>query len=727
MNTLKKYEYKLENLDCAACSAKIEDALKKVDGLENVSVNFSKLKLTYETENVEFEKVKEIILNLEPEINITQYLNTNEHHHEHHHHEHHHHEHDECCSHNHNHEENLKIKSSDNRLKKDILRLIIGIILACISYLILEKNVKISALLLVISYAVLLYKTAQNAIKLLFKSKTINENLLITTSCIGAFIVGERFEGLMVILLYEIGKILENKAVNKSRKSIAKLMDIKPEYASRKVGEEFEKVNPEDVNINDIILIKKGEKVPLDGIIVKGESKLNTASLTGESKLRDVKVNDEILSGSINEGDILEVKVIKEYKDSTVNKILDMVENATDKKAKTETLVNKAAKIYTPIVIILAILVGIFLPIINTEVTYQESIYRALIFLVISCPCAIAISVPLSYFSGIGKSSKEGILIKGSDYLDALKDINVICLDKTGTITKGKFEVSNIKVLSNNFNEEYLLKLLALGESFTNHPIAKSILEYVDLKTKINYKDELDNVLNFEEISGKGLSYKYLNKDIFIGNKELVNYDEEIEEKGTIIFAKEGDAILGYVVLSDTIKDGVVDFIKKLKENNINSKMFTGDNLEIAKDIAEKVGINEVKAEMLPNEKYDELEKILNNNKNGKVSFVGDGINDSPVLARADIGIAMGGVGQESAIEASDVVIMTDDLNKIIKAIEISKKTNKIIKQNLIFAISIKIIVLCLSTLGLAGMWQAIFADVGVTLITIFNTLRILK
>ena len=727
MSTLKKYEYKLENLDCAACSAKIEDALKKVDGLENVSVNFSKLKLTYETENVEFEKVKEIVLNLEPEINITQYLNTNEHHHEHHHHEHYHHEHDECCLHNHNHEENFKIKSSDNRLKKDILRLIIGIILACISYMVLEKNVNISVLLLVISYVVLLYRTAQNAIKLLFKSKTINENLLITISCIGAFIVAERFEGLMVILLYEIGKILENKAVNKSRKSIAKLMDIKPEYASKKIGEEFEKVNPEEVNINDIILIKKGEKVPLDGIVVKGESKLNTASLTGESKLRDVKVNDEILSGSINESDILEVKVTKEYKDSTVNKILDMVENATDKKAKTETLVNKAAKIYTPIVIILAVLVGIFLPIINTEITYQESIYRALIFLVISCPCAIAISVPLSYFSGIGKSSKEGILIKGSDYLDALKDINMICLDKTGTITKGKFEVSNIKVLSDKFDEEYLLKILALGESFTNHPIAKSILEYVDLKTKINYKDELDNVLNFEEISGKGLYYKYLNKDVFIGNKELVNYNEEIDEKGTIIFVKEGDIVLGYVILSDTIKDGVIEFIKTLKEKNINSKMFTGDNLEIAKNIAEKVGINDVKAEMLPNEKYDELEKILNNNKKGKVSFVGDGINDSPVLARADIGIAMGGVGQESAIEASDVVIMTDDLNKIIKAIEISEKTNKIIKQNLIFAIGIKIIVLCLSTLGLAGMWQAIFADVGVTLITIFNTLRILK
>lgn len=730
MNILKKYNFKLENLDCANCASKIEEALKKENELKNVNVNFSKLKLSFETNNLDLDKIKNIITSLEPEVVVKDYEEKHNHNHEHHHN----HEYHGCDCHNHhhhNHDEkkhNSKIKENDKKIKLHTVRLVLGILLMGISFMNIIPNEMINNIVLILAYVVLLLRTFINSVKLLFKSKTINENLLITISCIGAYLVGERFEGLMVIILYEIGKILEEKAVNKSRKSISKLMDIKPEYANKKDGENIEKVDPKQVKIDDIIVVKKGEKIPLDGIVIKGESKLNTASLTGESKLFDVKENMEVLSGSINEGDILEIKVIREYDSSTVYKILELVENATDKKAKTETFVNKAAKIYTPIVIILAIMVGLFLPIINGNITYSESIYRALIFLVISCPCAIAISVPLSYFSGIGKASKVGILIKGSDYLDILKDIKVICFDKTGTLTKGKFEVEKIVRFNENISDDYVLEHIAIGESFTNHPIAKSLLDYVDLnKDNIDYKSKIDDVVDFKEISGKGIGYTLNGKNILIGNAELVEFKDEIKEIGTVIFLKENENILGYIVLSDIVKENAKDLITNLNKKGIVSKMFTGDNLEIAKDIAGKIGIKEIKAEMLPNEKYEEIEKILASNIKGKVAFTGDGLNDSPVLARADIGISMGGVGQEAAIEASDVVIMTDDVSKIYEAINISKKTCMIIKQNLLFAILTKIVVLVLSTFGFAGMWQAIFADVGVTLITVLNTLRILK
>ena len=719
MNILKKYNYKLENLDCPNCAMKIENALKKEETLNNVSINFSKLKLSFETDSLDLDKVKSIITGLEPNVQVTEWMSAGHMHQ-------HDHDHD-CCSHDHHghKKENKKIVQGEKKLKFHTTRLILGIILAVIAVFDIIPNEIVREIIMILSYVILLLRTATNSVKLLFKSKTINENFLITISSVGAYLVGEKFEGLMVIILYEIGKMLENKAINKSRKSISNLMDIKPEYANKKVGEEIVVVNPEEVNIDDVLIIKKGEKVPLDGVVVKGETKLNTASLTGESKLRDIKEGMEILSGSINEGEVIEIKITKEYHDSTVNRILELVENATDKKAKTETFVNKAARIYTPIVLILAILVATLLPIINGNITYSESIYRALIFLVISCPCAIAISVPLSYFSGIGKASKEGILIKGSDYLDVLKDIKIICFDKTGTLTKGKFEVEKVFTIDEEKSNKDMLLLVALGESFSNHPIAKSVLEYVE--GNIDYEQEIVNVKDYKEISGKGISFEYNSNIVLVGNAELVGYNENIDEVGTVIFVKENDTILGYILLSDTIKPETKDFIENLKKNNINTKMFTGDNVEIAKNVAEKVGIDEVKAEMLPTEKYEELEKIIESNKSGRVAFVGDGLNDSPVLARADIGISMGTIGQEAAIEASDVVIMTDKIDKIYDAIKISKKTGKIIKQNLIFAIGVKVSILILSTLGLAGMWQAIFADVGVTLITILNTLRILK
>ena len=611
-----------------------------------------------------------------------------------------------------------------------VCRLVIGIAIAFIG-MYAKLPATASIILIIVGYAILLYRTAKNAIKMLFKSKKINENFLITISCIGAYLVGEHLEGLMVIILYEIGKILEEKSINKSRKSIKDLMNIKPEYANLKIENDIKQVSPEEVKIGDIILVKEGEKVPLDGIVTKGNADLNTASLTGESKLSQVQEGKNVLSGSIVVDGMIEVKVTEKYENSTVSRILDLVENATDKKAKTETFVNKASSIYTPIVIGLAAIVAIILPLF-TDIPYvgnNGSIYRALIFLVISCPCSIAISVPLSYFSGIGKSSKEGILIKGSDYIDAIKDIKEIVFDKTGTLTKGEFEIQKIDILS-NYNEQEVLKYAAMGERFSNHPIAKSII-------KAN-KVDVDNVevQDFKEIAGKGLSYQYDGKTILVGNSTLVNDENKADEKDdtTIIYVKVGDELVGIIYLGDTIKDGAKEAIRQLNAQGIRTSMFTGDNHKNAEKIGKELGIQNIKSEMLPQDKYNELEKIINantknseNSTNRKVAFVGDGINDSPVLARADVGISMGGVGSESAIEASDIVIMTDDISKIRDAINISKKTCGIIKQNLIFSVGVKVLILLLSVLGISGMWQAVFADVGVTILTIFNTLRILK
>lgn len=680
---MKKYEFILKDLDCAGCANEIQEKLEKNSKLHNVSVNFAKLKLTYETDEVSVEEVRKAVKEQEPDVELIEISN--------------------------------KKEEEKSTIIGQIIRLIAGIILAIIG-LYANLPLEVGKFLIIIGYAILLYRTTKNAIKILLKSKKINENFLITISCIGAYLVGEYLEGLMVIVLYEIGKILEEKSINKSRKSIKELMNIKPEYANLKKENDINQVVPEDVKIGDIILVKEGERVPLDGIVIKGKANLNTASLTGESKLTQVKEEENVLSGCIVTQGILEIKVTEKYENSTVSRILDLVENATDKKAKTETFVSKASSIYTPIVILLAILVAIFLPIF-TKVSYigsNGSIYRALIFLVISCPCSIAISVPLSYFSGIGKSSKEGILIKGSDYIDTIKDIKEIVFDKTGTITKGEFEIQEIQALGQYTNQE-ILKYAAMGERYSNHPIAKSII-------KAN-KEELGDIYDFKEIAGKGLSYKYNDKTVLIGNSQLVGIDNKNDT--TKIYIKIEEEIIGTISLGDTIKDGTKEAIEQLKILGIKTSMFTGDNKMIAEKVANEIGIENVKAEMLPQDKYNELEKLLNEKK--KVAFVGDGINDSPVLARADIGISMGGVGSESAIEASDIVIMTDNISKIIDAIKISKKTCRIIKQNLIFSISIKILILVLSILGIGGMWQAVFADVGVTIITIFNTLRILR
>ena len=689
---MKNYKYILEGLDCANCAKKIENKIANTEGYKNVNVNFSTLKLSFQTDKKDVKKeVCNIVKSIEPDVIVR--------------------------------EESEKSDTKAERSGLDIIRLIVGVAVYFIAmYLNFETNIQIIAT--IISLSILLIKVFKKSLTQIFKNKVLDENALITISAIGACFVGKTMEGVMVITLYEIGKILESKAVNRTRKSISQLMDIKPEYAYLKNNEEVKQVAPEDVKIGDIIIVKTGDKIPLDGTVISGNAEIDNSLLTGESALIKVEKGSKILSGGINVQGLLEIKVDKIYENSTVNQILNLVENATDKKAKTETFVAKAAKIYTPTVLVLAILVAVFMPLLFKKVTYSESIYKALIFLVISCPCSIAISVPLSYFSGIGKASKKGILIKGSDYLDSLKDINQIIFDKTGTITTGDFSISKVQVLDNNYTEDKILDYLIMGEKFSNHPIAKSIL-----KTS---KKELDTskVENFKEIVGKGLQYQYAGKIIKIGNKEIL---EGIQDKGfkenneTELYLVIDDELVGKIILVDEIKNDAKITIKKLEKLGIKTKMFTGDKQKVANIIADQIGINEVKAEMLPQDKYNELETVLKNNKTGKVAYVGDGINDSPVLARADIGISMGGIGTSSAIEASDVVIMTDELNKLLEAISISKRTNKIIKQNLIFAIGVKLLILLLSLLGAADMWEAVFADVGTTLITIFNTIRILK
>lgn len=676
-----KYKYRLKNLDCPNCANKIECELNKQKSIIDAKVNFSKLELTIETNQTDNPKdlISSIIKKIEPDVEI---LNTKE-----------------------------EINNS-NTLKYKIIRLSLGIIFSLLGVFLFKNT--LSKIFIIIGFIILLSKTATNAIKSLIKSHDINENLLVTISCIGAYFTNNINEGLMVIILYEIGKLLEYIAIDNSRKSISELMDIKPEYANLKIDNKITKVNPEEVKVGDTIVVLEGEKVPLDGIILSGHAKLNTQTITGESNLKEVKQKDTILSGSINVKGLLEIKVTSKYESSTVSKILELTETATDKKAKLETLITKISKIYTPLVLILAIIVIITFPILF-NLSIKESLYRVLVFLVISCPCAIAISVPLSYFSALGTSSKKGILIKGSDYLDSLGNIKEIIFDKTGTITTGKFLDYKLELLDKKYQEEEIITYLVSGEILSNHPIAKSITTiFKDIKVL--------KVTNFKEISGKGITYKIKNKLVKVGTSNFC----QIKDNTSAIYISVNNTPVAKLELADKIKDDAKDTISKLKDLGIKTKMFTGDDKEIATNIAAKVGIDEVHYELLPQDKFRLLEKDLEK-IDGVVVFVGDGINDTPSLALADIGISMGGLGSDSAISTSDIVIMNDKLEKIIEAINISKKTTKIIKQNLIFALSIKVLVLILSAIGISSMWEAVFADTGLTLLTILNTTRILK
>lgn len=681
MNILKKYKYRLNNLDCANCANKIEERLKKENNLSDVVVNFSSLTLSFmSNDDIKIEDISDIVTKIEPEVVVTK----------------------------------IDEKVKETKKNYNLIRLIFGIIIALLGLYVNFNNEIINKILIIVSYVILLYRTFKVAVKMLIKSHTINENALITISAIGAYFVDKQMEGLMVIILYEIGKILEEKAVNNSRNSIKDLMNIKQDFANKVVGDKTKVINVEDVKINDILIIKKGEKIPVDGIVIEGETKLNLFSLTGESDLVNKKENDEVLSGSINEEKVIKIKATKLFNDSTVSKILSLIEDATDKKSKTETFVAKMAKYYTPIVLIISVITFICF-ILFTDLTTYESIYRALVFLVISCPCAIAISVPLSYFTGIGVSSKNGILVKGSNYLDLLSRVNKIVFDKTGTLTSGAFKVTSFNLLDSSYSEDYILKLYALGENLSNHPIAKSIMNYVNI-------DVNEKVKNHKEIEGLGVSYTYDDKKIKIGNNKMF----DIKNDGSLnIYLSIDDKIVSSLTINDGIKEGVENTLKELSKKSIETYMFTGDSKVNALSISEKLNIDKVYYELLPTEKYEKLEELLNDKD--VVAFIGDGINDAPSLKRADIGISMGSIGSSSAIEASDIVIMDDDISKINKAISISNKVKRIIKENLVFSIGVKILILVLSAIGIANMWQAVFADVGVTIISILNTLRIMK
>lgn len=678
---MKKYKYRLNNLDCANCANKIEERLKKENNLSDVVVNFSSLTLSFmSNDDIKIEDISDIVTKIEPEVVVTKI------------------------------DEEVK----ENKKNYNLIRLIIGVIIALFGLYVNFNNEIINKILIIASYVILLYRTFKVAVKMLIKSHTINENALITISAIGAYFVDKQMEGLMVIILYEIGKILEEKAINNSRNSIKDLMNIKQDFANKVVADKTKVINVEDVKINDILIIKKGEKIPVDGIVIEGETKLNLFSLTGESDLVNKKENDEVLSGSINEEKVIKIKATKLFNDSTVSKILSLIEDATDKKSKTETFVAKMAKYYTPIVLIISVITFICF-ILFTDLTTYESIYRALVFLVISCPCAIAISVPLSYFTGIGVSSKNGILVKGSNYLDLLSRVNKIVFDKTGTLTSGAFKVTSFNLLDSSYSEDYILKLYALGENLSNHPIAKSIMNYVNI-------DVNEKVKNHKEIEGLGVSYTYDDKKIKIGNNKMFN----LKDDGSLnIYLSIDDKIVSSLTINDGIKEGVENTLNELSKKGIETYMFTGDSKENALSISEKLNIDKVYYELLPTEKYEKLEELLNDKD--VVAFIGDGINDAPSLKRADIGISMGSIGSSSAIEASDIVIMDDDISKINKAISISNKVKRIIKENLVFSIGVKILILVLSAIGIANMWQAVFADVGVTIISILNTLRIMK
>ena len=625
------------------------------------------------------------------------------------------------------------------RLKKIIVALVIFAIAMVLNILNLsytkfafnikgnEIEISIANILFIISYIIVGFEIVKKAFRNITRGKIFDENFLMTVATIGAFFVGEFPEAVTVMLFYQIGELFQSFAVDKSRKSIASLMDIRPDYANLVDGDDTKKVKPDTVKIGDIILVKPGEKIPLDGIIIEGESFIDTKALTGESVPRSVKSGENVLSGTINQTGILKVKVEKEFGESTVSKILDLVENASSKKSKSENFISKFARYYTPIVVIIAVILAIVPPLIIKDSTFQTWIYRALSFLVVSCPCALVISIPLSFFGGIGRCSKEGILVKGSNYLEALANADIAVFDKTGTLTQGVFDVQKIE--TNSMDENEFLKLVAHCEHYSNHPIADSI------KKKYGEEIQTSIISDVDEIPGHGISAVIENKKVLVGNSKLMEkYDIEFakqNEIGTIVYVAVDGKFEGYILINDEVKKDSKQAISDLKKSGIRKTiMLTGDKKEVGENVAKELELHEVYTDLLPTDKVEKVKQLISekngHNKNSKLFFVGDGINDSPVLALSDIGIAMGGLGSDSAIEAADIVIMTDEPSKINTAIKISKKTLRIAKENIYFAIIIKILVLLLSALGVATMWMAVFADVGVSIIAILNSMRVL-
>ncbi|WMM25726.1 heavy metal translocating P-type ATPase [Tissierella sp. MB52-C2] len=701
---MKQIELELDGLNCAGCAGKIEKLSNELDGVETASLDFVSKKLKINVKEDEkapiiTEEIKRIVNKLEPHVKVIDKTEIDHHGHDHDHH----HDHGDVG-------------------KKEIIKLIIGGLLFILPYLLkLEGTPRL--MVYALSYVIVGYEVILIAVKNIMAGIPFDENFLMTIATIGAFIIGEYPEGVAVMLFYQVGEMFQGMAVNHSRKSISSLLDIRPDSANLEKDGETIVVNPNEVNIGDTVIVRPGEKVPLDGIIIEGESSLDTSNITGESVPRNVGVNDNVLSGTVNNHGLLKIRVTKKFGESTVSKILDLVENASSKKAPTEKFITKFARYYTPVVVFAALAI-VIVPTVFMGGDLRQWAYTACVFLVISCPCALVISIPLGFFGGIGGSSKAGILIKGGNYLEALNDVDTIVFDKTGTITKGTFKVTEI-ISYGGYSKDEILELAAYGESHSNHPIGKSILDAYNKEINKEY------IKSYKEIPGKGIEVFIDGEEVILGNKKIFDEKnikvEKADSIGTVVYIGKNNKHIGTIIVSDELKDSVVEDIKKLKALGIKRTiMLSGDNESTAKKVGELVGLDKIYGNLLPQDKVSKFEDIVKDS-NGRVAFVGDGVNDAPVLARADVGIAMGGLGSDAAIEASDIVIMTDEVGKIATGIKIARNTKKIVTQNIVLALGLKIIVLILGVIGMATMWEAVFADVGVSIIAILNSIRALK
>lgn len=695
-------ELLLQGLCCGNCAAKIETESNNIKGVKSAMVDFVNTKLILDIENPSKQndiilKVKEIVKRIEPDANVVEIEN-------------------KIYERKEEHGENSK---------KKMFILVVGAAIFGIATAFKFSNV-IELIMYLITYILVGGEVVLRALKNISRGQIFDENFLMSTATIGAFAIGQYPEGVAVMLFYQLGELFQGIAVNRSRKSITDLMDIRPDFANLKIGDDIKRVSPEEVSVGNIILVKPGEKVPLDGKVVEGNSMVDTSALTGESVPREVRAGDSILGGVINKNGLLSIKVEKEFGDSTIAKILDLVQNASSKKAPTENFITKFARYYTPIVVFSAVALAVLPPLFIESATFSQWIYRALAFLVVSCPCALVVSIPLGFFGGIGGASKNGILVKGGNYLEALNSVEGVIFDKTGTLTKGVFRVTEVKS-QNNISKDELIAYAAHAESYSNHPIATSILNA--------YGEEIvkDSIENYEEISGHGVKVMIQGKEVLVGNYKLMNKEniiyEQVKTVGTVVHVAVDKVYAGYIIISDEVKEDSAKAVKALKDIGIKRiVMLTGDNKTVGTKVAKQLGLDEVYTELLPDEKVEKMELFdKEKSSKGKLIFVGDGINDAPVLARADIGIAMGGVGSDAAIEAADVVIMTDEPSKIASAIKIARKTRHIVMQNIIFALGIKVILLVLIALGLGTMWEAVFGDVGVTLLAVLNSMRAMK
>ncbi|MFZ5989488.1 MAG: heavy metal translocating P-type ATPase [Bacillota bacterium] len=694
-----KKEFILEGLDCANCAVKIETKVKDIDGVKNATVNFVSKKLTLELNSLsDAERITKeaarIAKSIERGINVVE-------------------------------GRNIKADAESKLNKLELLRLATGSLFFGTAVL-LSLPLWSELTLFLVSYFLIGSEVILKALRNIARGQVFDENFLMAIATVGAFAIGEFPEGVAVMLFYQVGELFQDFAVNRSRKSIRDLMDIRPDYANLKTGDSIRRVSPNDIAIGDVIVVKPGERVPLDGKIIDGKSMVDTSALTGEALPREVETGNDILSGFVNKSGLLTIEVTKEFSESTVSKILDLVQNASSRKAPTENFITKFARYYTPIVVITSAALAVIPPLLIPGASFSQWLYRALIFLVISCPCALVISIPLGFFGGIGGASRNGILIKGSNYLEALNNVDTVVFDKTGTLTKGVFKVTEI-VPYGSLTKDALLEYAAISESYSNHPIALSIMKA--------YGKEIDkNIIeSYDEISGHGIRVKAGGKEIYAGNTKLMKAQnikfEETDSFGTIVHLAVDKSYAGHIVISDEIKEDSKNALRELKSIGVRSlAMLTGDRKSAAEKVGKELGVDEVHAELLPHEKVEKVE-LLDKGKTsrGKLVFVGDGINDAPVLARADIGVAMGGLGSDAAIEAADVVLMTDEPSKLVSAIRIAKRTRIIIWQNIVFALGVKGIVLLMGAGGIATMWEAVFADVGVALLAVLNSMRVMK